>query len=193
MDLEVSEETIERMCAAPVLVMEDEQVEGPQAQGAGDHGHLQARLQEEVNAQLRDRSISASGRVRKAPARYGFEQERAAPVLAAELAASPFVAEERLITPLATPDVSPDASMLVTPASTPGSSSALLTPDSSWLPLEGVQLGRTARERAQDIIERHRHWSHAGEGVPNHPRFDGWKSRLPPGQSPAGESMEGSN
>ena len=191
LDLEVSEETIERMCAAPMLVMEEEQVEGPQVQGAGDHGHLQARLQEEVNAQLQDRSISASGRVRKAPVRYGFEQERAAPVLATELVASPIAAEERLITPLETPEVSPDSSMLVTTDSTPGSSRVLLTPDSSWLPLEGIQTGRTARERAQDILERHRHWSHDGEGIPNHPRFDGWTSRLPLGKSTEVESKAG--
>ena len=112
-------------------------------------------------------------------------------MVAVELEASPFAAEERLITPLATPEVSPGSSLLGTPDSTQKASMTLLSPASSWLPLEGVQPGRTARERAQDIIEKHRHWSHAGEGVPNHPRFVGWKSQLPPGQSTAVESMEG--
>ena len=44
-----------------------------------------------------------------------------------------------------------------------------------WLPSHEVARGRTARERAQDILERHRHWSTSGEGIPNHPRFDQWQ------------------
>ena len=43
-----------------------------------------------------------------------------------------------------------------------------------WLPTAGVQPGRTARQRAQDVIERHRHWSTAVGGIPDHPRFEGW-------------------
>ena len=46
--------------------------------------------------------------------------------------------------------------------------------DRIWLPLEEVGSGRTARERAQDVLERHRHWSTGGEGIPRHWRFDTW-------------------
>ena len=47
--------------------------------------------------------------------------------------------------------------------------------DTRWLPVAGVEPGRTARQRAQDMLEKHRHWSTAAGGIPDHPRFEGWK------------------
>ena len=91
----------------------------------------------------------------------------------------------RVVAPCVTPGVSPDCSLgeMVTPEENSGSSGSTPVPSPSragvlsapWLPSHEIAQGRTARERAQDILERHRHWSTSGEGIPNHPRFDQWQ------------------
>ena len=183
LDLEVSEDTLERMRAIlPADPGQGALEEGPQGQRE-DQVHRQALhldlvpMQAEVEAQRRDRSISASGRVSRPPLRYGFETARDAENLQEGLTAYPEDNVVRVVTPCVTPGVSPDCSLegMVTPEENPGSSGSTPMPSPSrapWLPCQDIAPGRTARERAQDILERHRHWSTSGEGIPNHPRFD---------------------
>ena len=191
LDLEVSEDTLERMRAIlPADPGQGALEEGPQGQRE-DQVHRQALhldlvpMQAEIEAQRRDRSISASGRVSRPPLRYGFETARAAENLQEGLTAYPEDNVVRVVTPCVTPGVSPDCSLgeMVTPEENSGSSGSTPVPSPSragvlsapWLPSHEIAQGRTARERAQDILERHRHWSTSGEGIPNHPRFDQWQ------------------
>ena len=119
------------------------------------------------------------------PLRYGFETARVAENLQEGLTAYPEDNVVRVVTPCVTPGASPDCSLgeMVTPEENSGSSGSTPVPSpsragvslASWLPSHEVARGRTARERAQDILERHRHWSTSGEGIPNHPRFDQWQ------------------
>ena len=49
-----------------------------------------------------------------------------------------------------------------------------------WLPRAEGDPGQTAGGRAQNVLEKHRHWSVTGGGeVPTHPRFNDWKPRKP--------------
>ena len=204
--------------------------------------NMPAQLQEEVAAQLRNPAVSASGRIRKAPMRYGIdpvEQERAAGDDNKELQLNDSTMSQRTLTPAASPGreamedenlsngflgsvlpEQPRAATLSAPAPTPTLGAAALAwvqglpltgnphvplphtncsllmsnleplqqrplsptvvpltsldRDGLWLPMEDVQPGRTAKERAQNVVERHRHWSTGGEGTPRHWRFDTW-------------------
>ena len=186
LDLEVSPETIERM-GAPLGVQAgpDHGVAPAAAVVGADHGAdaVGVQLQEEVAAQLQDRSISTYGRVRREPVRLGVEKERVNTHLETEVLLTPEAKVMRERSPVAPQEDSPDGNLMVqvvpvgevsTPDTSPDSSLVLPIKEASWLPLGGVCQGRTARERAQDILERHRHWSHSGEGVPDHARFEGW-------------------
>ena len=148
--------------------------------------NMPAQLQEEVAAQLRNPAVSASGRIRKAPMRYGIdpvEQERAVCDNNEELQLNDSVLTQRTLTPAASPrrevamgerDHRPDQVGYPLHQVAALADSPLNDQDSPWLPVEDVQAGRTARERAQDVLERHRHWSTGGEGIPKHWRFSIW-------------------
>ena len=128
-------------------------------------------LEEEERAQVANPDITRTGRVRKKPDRYGMEKERG-PDDYQDKVLRVSEPPSREITPQSSPNPSPDSSMVAKAGEPP------------WLPIEDVHGGRTARERAEDILERHRHWSITGEGeVPAHPRFDDWKPRKPPDPS----------
>ena len=71
-------------------------------------------LEEEAATQIRDRSISAAGRIRRAPVRFGFEKERDAYVdEEEELMVSSLDSTVREVTPETSPVVSPESSLLV--------------------------------------------------------------------------------
>ena len=73
-------------------------------------------LEEEAAIQMRDRSISAAGRMRKAPVRFGFEVERDASADEEELVVSSPDSTGREVTPETSPVVSPESSLLVASA-----------------------------------------------------------------------------
>ena len=144
LDLEVSQATIDRMCAQVLpraALGEGAEVPPPLVVPPG--------LEEEAVAQMRDRNISAAGRIRKAPVRYGFEEMRDASTEAEELGVSSLDSTLRemaaesspgssLTPPVHTPDPSPDASM-------------------------------ASESFQQDVLSRHRHFSiDAGETDPGH-------------------------
>ena len=129
-------------------------------------------LQEEERAQAAHPDITRTGRVRKRPDRYGIEEERG-PDDCQDKVLVISEPPSREITPQSSPNPSPDSSMTEN--------------QHPWLPTADVHPGRSARERAQNILERHRHWSATeGRGIPTHPRFDDWKPKKPP-DPPGGE------
>ena len=95
LDLEVSQATIDRMCAVGEVA-------------AVQQGIIPPGLEEEAAAQIRDPSISAAGRIRKAPVRYGFEEERDATADEEELLVSSPDSTVRELTPETSPEVSPE-------------------------------------------------------------------------------------
>ena len=111
LDLEVSQATIDRMCEQVV----------PRA-APGEEGQIPPALvvppglEEEAAIQIRDRSISVAGRIRKAPVRFGFEEERDAPDDEEELRVSSPDSTVREVTPETSPVVSPESSLLAAPA-----------------------------------------------------------------------------
>ena len=154
----------------------------------GEGPGIPAQLQEEVVAQLQNPAVSASGRLRKAPERYGIdpvENERAVHDHSEELWLDTSFLTPRTLTPAASPGKLPgdDGARAGCADACQGSPLVDHTRhdlDAPWLPLNEVQPGRTARERAQDVLERHRHWSTAGVAIPNHWRFDGWAPKQQP-------------
>jgi len=218
-----------------VPVGQEEQVEEQDAQhddGNDDEDDdgaelgIPAQLQEEVAAQLRNPAVSISGRLRKAPDRYGIdpvENERAGHDDNEELVLNSSCLTPRTLTPAGSPGKLAEAEALVPDAAQVGSAidcqaspvadvalnqvgsaidcqaspvadvalnqvgSAIdcqaspvadvalnQAQDFRWLPVAEVEPGRTARQRAQDMLEKHRHWSTAAGGIPDHPRFEGW-------------------
>ena len=109
LDLEVSQATIDRMCEQVVPgVAPGEEVQIPPALV------VPPGLEEEAATQIRDRSISAAGRIRRAPVRFGFEEERDAYVNEEEeLMVSSLDSTVREVTPETSPWVSPESSLLV--------------------------------------------------------------------------------
>ena len=68
------------------------------------------------------------------------------------------------LTPVITPDTSPDTTVILG-----GNLGWGLPPDPD------MSTGRTSRQRADDVLERHRHRSDPGpDAVPQHPRFQDW-------------------
>ena len=156
LDLEVSQATIDRMC---------EQV-FPRA-APGEVAEVPAALvvplglEAEAVAQMRDRSISAAGRIRKEPVRYGFEKERGVSEVEELVLTSP---ENmiREVTSASSHGVSPDMSLGSSLSTSPGAT-PVPTPDTS--PDISLVLGSSQ----QDVLNRHRHFSiDAGETDPNH-------------------------
>ena len=132
----------------------------------------------------------------KPPDFLGIEQDRSddttqqldlSPSLAADLLNLPQNVTERMLstssvssqslTPLATPLLTP----IETPETSPDTSAIAPPMDQSWL-LDPMPCSLTAEERANDPMQRHRHWSFTGPGVyPNHPRFLNWFGEWDPG------------
>ena len=102
LDLEVSQATIDRMCAVGEVA-------------AVQQGIIPPGLEEEAAAQIRDPSISAAGRIRKMPVRYGFEEQRDATADEEELLVSSPDSTVRELTPETSPEVSPETSCLAGP------------------------------------------------------------------------------
>ena len=137
-----------------------------------------------------------SRRKRKLPDFLGIEQDRdkgttqqldLSPSLAADLLNLSQDLTERMLSTSAMSSYSPTppATPFVTPAETPETSpdtSATVPPlDMSWS-LDPMPCSLTAEERANDPVQRHRHWSFTGPGVyPNHPRFLNWYGEWDPG------------
>ena len=156
----------------PVLHEDEQEAEAEDLPEQLAQVNLQAiDLHEEERAQEQHPDVSRTGRVRKEPSRYGFEKAREPDDDQDKI----LVISEppsREITPQSSPKPSPNSSMAVEFEDHP-----------PWLPVAEVHPGRSARERAQDILERHRHWSATeGRGVPSHPRFLAWKPSKPPDQ-----------
>lgn len=132
------------------------------------HADPEVDLPNEEEAPIEDLQVTRAGRVSKKPERYGWEEERHHEPLQDKILilSEPPSREE---TPQHSPIHSPDATMSEDVEGPP------------WLPTSDVHPGRTARERAQNILERHRHWSATeGRGVPAHDRFNGWVHTRPP-------------
>ena len=98
-------ETMDRMCAT-VLPDGPEQVE---VTGVPPHVVLPPGSEEQAAAQMKDRSISAAGCIRRPPVRYGFEEMRGA----SEEEMVLFSRESTLreLTPVTSPVVSPEISL----------------------------------------------------------------------------------
>ena len=132
----------------------------------------------------------------KPPDRLGIEQDRQgsqtqeidlSTQLAAAMLTLPHELAERMLssssssshspTPLASPHITP----LETPNTSPDTSAVVPPMTLTWL-LDPMPCSLTAKERANDPIQRHRHWSFAGPGMyPNHPRFLNWYGEWDPG------------
>ena len=149
-----------------------------------------APIQADLVAAQAAMGFTKAGRMRKPVDRLGIEKERQGveePDLQALLTLpdrlpvfsdssptpSPTISaiDSPASTPVATPDTSPDVSTIAPP----------LAP--CWLPegrISGQGMdwnnwrGRTARERAENILERHRHWSDDGGGIPDVPELLHW-------------------
>ena len=144
----------------------------------------QIMLQEEVDAQIQGRGITRGGRATKAPERYGFEKGRAeesmvnlnisATDIQRDLTPKgPSTASTPNISPVITPALTP----VITPDTSPDTSAIVLNERQDWeLPPDpDLSEGRTSKQRAEDVLERHRHWSDPGPDVrPQHPRFQDW-------------------
>ena len=170
---------------APMRVRPPEPPEPPEPQQPAA-----APIQADLVAAQAAMGFTRAGRMRKPVDRLGIEKERQGveePDLQALLtlpdrlpvfsdsspAPSPTISaiDSPASTPVATPDTSPDVSTIAPP----------LAP--CWLP-EGRNSGqgmdwndwkgRTARERAENILERHRHWSDDGGGIPDVPELLHW-------------------
>ena len=141
-------------------------------------------LQEEIEAQVQERGLTRGGRATKAPERYGFEKGRveestvdlniSATDIQRDLTPKgPSAASTPNISPITTPNLTP----VVTPDTSPDTSAVTLSRHQEWLlpPSQGMNEGRTSKQRAEDVLERHRHWSDPGPDVrPQHPRFQDW-------------------
>ena len=120
-------------------------------------------------------ALSRSGRTLKPPDRLGFEKDRADEFHSGPgcLNISAPHSERELELDDSSTAISSDPGSLATspkssPASTPHTSpdtSAIDPPDPAWVRGGEQVRGRSARERAQDILERHRHWSDPGPEV----------------------------
>ena len=141
-------------------------------------------LQEEVEAQDRERGITRGGRVTKAPERYGVEKSRLGEQ-AMDLNISTTSVKRDLTprgpstssTPNISPVVTPALSPVITPDTSPDTSAVALTEHYDWeLPPDpALFAGRTSKQRTEDVLERHRHWSDPGPDVrPQHSRFQDW-------------------
>ena len=156
----------------PVLHEDEQEAEAEDIPEQLAQVNLQAiDLHEEERAQEHHPDVSRTGRVRKEPSRYGFEKAR-----------EPDDDQDKILVISEPPsrEITPQPS----PLPSPNSSMAVEFEDHHpWLPVAEVHPGRSARERAQNILERHRHWSATeGRGVPSHPRFLAWKPSKPPDQ-----------
>ena len=150
------------------------QQEGVQGQQAPE----QIVLQEEVAAQVQGRGFTRGGRATKAPERYGMEKDRAKESEEALNISDtdidrnlspkgPSIASTPNISPMITPHVTP----VTTPETSPDTSAVIFSGHEDWQ----LHRGRTSRERAENVLERHRHWSDPGPDVrPQHPRFQDW-------------------
>ena len=141
-------------------------------------------LQEEVNAQIQGRGITRGGRATKAPERYGFEKGREEETkvdldisvtnIQRDLTPKgPSAASTPNISPVITPALTP----VITPDTSPDTSAIILNERHHWElpPNTDFSEGRTSKQRAEDVLERHRHWSDPGPDVrPQHPRFQDW-------------------
>ena len=141
-------------------------------------------LQEEVEAQVQARGLTRGGRATKAPERYGFEKGReeeskedldiSSTDIKRDLTPKgPSTASTPNISPITTPNLTP----VITPDTSPDTSAVTFSRDHHWLlpPDQGTFEGRTRKQRTEDVLERHRHWSDPGPDVrPQHPRFQDW-------------------
>ena len=144
----------------------------------------QVILQEEVDAQIQGRGITRGGRATKAPERYGFEKGRAEEsIVDLNISATdiqrdltpkgPSAASTPNISPIKTPNLTP----VITPDTSPNTSAVTFSSHQDWLlpPDQDMYDGRTSKQRAENVLERHRHWSDPGPDVrPQHPRFQDW-------------------
>ena len=140
-------------------------------------------LQAEMDAQVQERGITRGGRVTKAPERYGIEKDRWEERTLDLNISDTFI--ERDLTPegpstASTPFISPVATPGLTPVITPDTSpntTVVWERHLDWgLPPDpDMSTGRTSQQRADDVLERHRHRSDPGpDAVPQHPRFQDW-------------------
>ena len=134
-----------------------------------------------------ERHLTGSGRLTRPPNFYGVEKGRD------EIGGIPdmnisFSSTTREVPPATSPTPGPSCSPtppgsfaptpVSTPATSPDTSAIAMPQDLSWQ-LPPMECNLTAAERADDPIQRHRHWSIVGEGVyPDHPRFLGWYGQL---------------
>ena len=134
-----------------------------------------------------ERHLTGSGRLTRPPNFYGVEKGRD------EIGGIPdmnisFSSTTREVPPATSPTPGPSCSPtppgsfastpMSTPATSPDTSAIAMPQDLSWQ-LPPMECNLTAAERADDPIQRHRHWSIVGEGVyPDHPRFLGWYGQL---------------
>ena len=120
-------------------------------------------------------ALSRSGRTLKPPDRLGFEKDRADEFHSEPGSlniSAPQSERESELDDSSTAISSDPGSLAISPKSSPASTphtspdtSAIDPPDPAWLRGGEQVRGRTARERAKDILERHRHWSDPGPEV----------------------------
>ena len=155
----------------------------------------------QVEPMADERHLTGSGRLTRPPDFFGMEKDRddldttqAMNISTSSVErddphpGSPPAASSSSPTPPGTADVTP----LSTPATSPDTSAVAIPQNLFWLldPMPCSQ-GRTVAERANDVTERHRHWSFTGPGVvPNHPRFINWYRGWDPGRWRRTSSMK---
>ena len=147
--------------------------------------HQQEPVQQQATQEeVEERHLTGSGRLTRPPDFFGREKGRDE-MEPDQMLNTSTSSVDRVYTPLdstlatscsPTPPGTAEVTPISTPATSPDTSAVAFPQDLSWLldPMPCSQ-GRTVAERANDVLERHRHWSFIGPGVaPNHPRFLKW-------------------
>ena len=129
-----------------------------------------------------ERHKTGSGRLTKPPNYYGVEKDRTenADAPLRDISMSSTTREETLHSPGSgtscspTPPGTAETTPISTPATSPDTSVIIPLRDSSWV-LPPMPCSLTKEERAEDPVQRHRHWSFTAPGCyPSHPRFSTW-------------------